>query len=320
MTLVLGTAASAHPLAPALLELREAADGTADVRWKTSRLRPRGVRLEPVLPAECQALSAPTASEDTQSVSISWRVDCGSAGLVGKRVAVTGLETARIDVLLRVTLADGRQVRVILNGAESALTIPERQPKSAVLASYLELGAMHILTGPDHLLFVFGLLLLTPSTRPLLKTLTAFTLGHSVTLSLAALGITNVPSGIVELLIAISVLMLAVELASAHARKRPSLLRRQPWLMAGLFGLLHGMGFAGALTEIGLPGGEIPLALFSFNVGIELGQLAFVAVILALRTALRGSLDRAPAWAARVPAYGIGIAAAYWCFERVGQL
>ena len=180
----------------------------------------------------------------------------------------------------------------------------------------MALGIEHILTGPDHLLFVFGLLLLLATTTGLLvQTITAFTLGHSITLSAAALGLTSVPSRPVEVLIAVSVLALAVELA--RDSDRPTLMRRFPWVIALGFGLLHGFGFAGALAEAGLPPGDIPLALVSFNAGIELGQLAFVATVLAAAALAARWLPALAPRAHRPAVYGMGILAAFWCFERV---
>jgi hypothetical protein len=311
--------AGAHPLAPALLELRAGSDGLVHVHWKTSSLRPRGVDLAPQLPGHCEPVSEVVQSIDAQSVSLRWTEDCGPSGLVGNEVGVAGFGLVRIDVILRVELPDGRVVTGVLRGDTPGMTIPERQSKSEVGASYLELGFGHILGGPDHLLFVLGLLLLVGRARPLVKTITAFTLGHSLTLSWVALGFARVPSGPVELGIAASVLMLAVELATPPG-PHPGMLRRRPWLMACGFGLLHGLGFAGALAEVGLPQEEIPLALFSFNLGIELGQLVFVGAIGVLFLATRRLRARAPIWLARVPAYGIGCFAAYWCFERAAAL
>lgn len=311
--------AGAHPLAPALLELRADADGLVDVHWKTSSLRPRGVDLSPELPRHCEPVSEIAQSGDAQSVSLRWTLDCGPSGLVGHEVGVAGFGPVGIDVIVRVELPDGRVVTGVLRGDAPAMTIAARQSKTEVGVSYLELGFEHILGGPDHLLFVLGLLLLVGQARPLVKTITAFTLGHSLTLSWVTLGFARVPSGPVELLIAVSVLALAVELATP-AGAEPGVLRRRPWLMACGFGLLHGLGFAGALAEVGLPRQEIPLALFSFNLGIELGQLVFVAAIGVLFAATRRSRARAPIWLARVPAYGIGCFAAYWCFERAAAL
>jgi hypothetical protein len=312
--------AAGHPLAPALLELEARADGRVDVHWKTSRLRPRGVELAPRLPEDCARTAAARTGGDEQSVSTRWTVDCGPRGLVGRSVGVEGLGPVPIDVVLRIALSDGRVVNRILRSGEPELVVPARPAKRAVFDSYLRLGVDHILGGPDHLLFVLGLLLLVLRPRPLVKTVTAFTIGHSVTLSLVALGLARVPSGPVELLIAISVLVLAVEIADAGEGDAPDAIRRRPWWMAFGFGLLHGMGFAGALAEVGLPQAEIPLALLAFNVGIELGQLAFVALVGVGYLALRSRLARLPSGWLRVPAYAIGSCAALWCFERAATL
>ena len=314
--LLLSSELPAHPLAPGLLELHEQAAGEVHVRFRVSRLRPRGSDLTPALPASCPPSSQQRASEDGSAVTFEWTLQCAGESLGGQRVGVDGIGRAKVDVLLRVVLRDDRVISRILNSSEPDLLIPGRQSRARVMRDYTGLGIAHILGGLDHLLFVFGLLILVTGARALIETITAFTLGHSITLSLAALGLANVPSRPVELLIALSVLLLAVEIARPKAAARGRLARR-PWLMAASFGLLHGMGFAGALREIGLPQEEIPLALFSFNIGIEIGQLAFVATVLVLRRALRAPLDRAPAWLARVPAYAIGSAAAFWCIERV---
>ena len=318
--LLLPGVAPGHPLAPALLELKTLGDGLAEVAWKTSRLRPRGADIRPVLPAGCPALADPTVDEDQQSVTLRWTIQCpGGQGLVGREVAVLGLEATRIDVLVRVALADGRIVSTVLRAGDSEFLIPARPEKGQVLEAYIGLGFEHILSGPDHLLFVLGLILIVLGLRPLVKTVTAFTVGHSITLSIVALGLVRVPSALIEILIAGSVLLLAVELTT-RTPERPSLLRRKPWLMALFFGLLHGMGFAGALAEIGLPDDEIPLALFAFNVGIELGQLAFVAVILAAGALLRGPLSHTPDWLRPAPAYAIGSLAVYWILERTAAI
>ena len=310
------TATPAHPLAPALLQLREQADGKVEVSWKTSVLQVRGSRVLPELPPTCERVGQGTAKEEGDSVTETWTIDCGADGLVGKTVAVTGLGEGRNDALLRIALADGRVMQEVLRVGAATFTIPETGRPSSVLFGYIRLGFDHILTGLDHLLFVFGLLLLATSTRLLIETVTAFTVGHSITLSLAALGIAKVPSGPVEVLIAASIFVLAVELARGP-RTSPTLLRRFPWVMAFLFGLLHGLGFAGALREIGLPPDDIPLSLFSFNVGIEAGQLAFVFVILVAGFALRRFLERLPAWSERIPVYGIGCLSAYWVLDRL---
>jgi hydrogenase/urease accessory protein HupE len=206
-------------------------------------------------------------------------------------------------------------VRAVLTGGEPRLRVPEREQRGAVFSSYLGLGFEHILSGVDHLLFVLGLILLVSGMRALVATVTAFTLGHSVTLSAAALGFVHFPTRWAETLIAFSIALLANELVRGE-REAPSPMRRRPWAMSASFGLLHGFGFAGALAEVGLPGDEIPLALFAFNVGIELGQLCFVVAVVALRGAFGRWLALVPARFAPLPAYAIGTLAAYWCFQR----
>ena len=306
-----GTTAVAHPLAPALLELKESPGGEVEVLWKRPSLSVPGSRLEPVVPAECPALSPPRAEEQGVAVLLRWRIDCGAEGLVGRPVRIDGLGAARIDTLVRIELADGRTVQRVLRRAEPQMIVPAKASRWTVFVDYMTIGFEHILSGADHLLFVFGLFLLCVSMKPLVKTVTAFTVGHSVTLSLAALGYTNLPSGPIEVLIAASVLALAVELA----RNEPdsTLMRRHPWPMALAFGLLHGMGFAGALREVGLPSGEIPVALFSFNVGIELGQLAFVIALVALAPLVNRLPFPIPQ---RAAVYGMGSLAAFWVIER----
>jgi hydrogenase/urease accessory protein HupE len=315
------TSASGHPLAPALFEISEIAPGRADVLWRTSRLQPRGSKLRPTLTPECDVLGVPEMREVDRAVEVRWSIDCGSEGLVGRRVAVEGLDRARIDALVRIVLADGRTISRVLRSRDPILEIPARQSRTEVMRVYAALGIEHILTGVDHLFFVFGLLLLIAGARKLVQTISAFTVGHSLTLTLAALGVTKIPPGPVELLIAISVLLLAVELAhTLHPERPPGAIARRPWAMGLSFGLLHGMGFAGALREIGLPQEEITVALFSFNLGIEIGQLAFVAVVLTALRFGRPWLDRAPRWLEPLPAYGLGAMAAYWCFERASGL
>jgi hydrogenase/urease accessory protein HupE len=312
------SAASAHPLAPALLSLEVDDSGEVEVRWKVSRLRPSGTDVRPVLPAHCATIVEPSVVVEDNAVSEQWRVDCGSEGLIGHTLAVRGLEKSRTDALILARLADGRSVRGLVNAERAAFLVPERESALSVARAYAELGIEHLLTGLDHVLFVVGLVLLVSGWRSLLATITAFTVGHSVTLSLAVMGIVNVPSRLFELAIAFSILILGAELA--RRPPKPSWLRRRPWAMAFGFGLLHGLGFAGALTEIGLPEGDLPLALFSFNVGVEIGQLLIVAPLVAAIAIAGDRLQRIPPALARVPAYVIGSLAAYWCLERAALI
>jgi hydrogenase/urease accessory protein HupE len=309
----------AHPLAPALLELVEQPDGRVEVLWKRSSLSVPGSDIQPVVPEACPSEDRPTFEEQGVAVLVRWTIDCGETGLVGQPVRIDGLGPAKIDTLVRIELADGRQIQRVLRRSEPSMVVPARASKWNVFVDYLTIGFDHILTGFDHLLFVFGLFLLCTSTKPLVKTVTSFTVGHSITLSLAALGYAQLPSGPIEALIAASVLALAVELA--RDASKVTLMRRHPWPMALLFGLLHGMGFAGALREVGLPQGEIPMALFSFNVGIELGQLVFVlGLVVAALVLARVPLRMPISTPRRAAVYVMGSLAAFWTIERTAAI
>ena len=315
LVLAAAGAAGAHPLAPSLLDLHERGDGLVDVGWKTPLVQPRASALAPVLPPRCRPLGPSAVSEESGGVWTRWIVDCGGGSLVGESVGITADAALGVGAVIHVTLADGRVAETVVTPARPLFVVPARPERLAVAREYVRLGIEHILTGPDHLLFVFGLLLLAGSARRLLATVTAFTCGHSVTLTLAALGIVDFPSRPIEAAIAGSVLLLAIELARRPAT--PTLMQRRPWAMAAAFGLLHGLGFAAALRDAGLPAGSIPLALGSFNVGIELGQLAFVLTALAAWR-LAPVPARVPAWLRQVPVYAMGSVAASWWLERMG--
>lgn len=311
----LASPVAAHPLAPALLGLVEQDSGRVEVLWKQSALARPGTRVEPILPAACPALGRPELEEREGALRLRWSIDCGEQGLVGQRLRIDGLDAARIDGLVRIELADGRRIQRVLRAGAPEMRVPARASRTRVFVDYARIGLAHILSGADHLLFVFGLFLLCAGLKPLVQTVTAFTAGHSVTLSLAALGHVSLPPGPVELLIAVSVLALAVELA--RDAPRPTWMRRHPWAMALGFGLLHGLGFAGALREVGLPAGEIPMALLSFNLGIEIGQLAFVVALLALVPWIRRLPVRLPR---RSSVYAMGSLAAFWVFQRAAAV
>lgn len=313
--LLISASAFGHAFAPALLEIRETGPGQANVRWKQPALKVSGSGLYPILPPGCHERGEHRAGTEDTGVVETWDIDC-PGGLVGQTVGVEGIAASRANVLLRLVLADGRSVRQVLTADASKFVVPEREGKASVLAGYGRLGVEHILTGFDHLLFVLGLVMLVKGGRRLLWTVTAFTLGHSVTLALAVLGVVHVPQAPTEAGIALSIYILAVQLAPRRAQTPPPM-ARYPWLMAGPFGLLHGLGFAGALAGVGLPDGEIPLALFAFNVGIELGQLLFVGAVLALGMGLRALPLRWPGAVAYLPVYAMGSLAAFWFYQRV---
>jgi hypothetical protein len=305
----------AHPLDPALLELWESGDGAVEVLWRLPLTQPTDAALHPVLPDRCPPASAPEVSQSGVHVTQRWRLACGTRRLVGERVGVEGLRERKTEALLRVHLADGRMAQAVLRGNAPFFTVPPRAGLLDVVHAYLALGLEHILTGPDHLLFILGLVLLVRG-RQLWWTITAFTLGHSVTLSLAVLGFVHIPPRPVEALIAGSIFVVAVEL-TRQVQGHTLWMGRVPWAMAWAVGLLHGLGFAGALAQVGLPAHDIPLALVSFNGGIEGGQLLFVGLVLAVRAALGLSPIPWPSAAALIPAYAIGSLAAFWVLERV---
>jgi hydrogenase/urease accessory protein HupE len=310
--------AMAHQFAPALLEIEELSAEEAAVRWKQPAVRVQGSQLRPVLPVECEGIGDPEVRKEGTGIRARWKIRC-PGGLAGKSVGVEGIAGSQADVLLRVTLRDGRRIRHVLKAEAPSFAIDADGSRAGVFKDYAALGIEHILLGWDHLLFVLALVLLVGWGRSLVWTITSFTAGHSVTLALASLGVVYVPQAPIEAAIALSIYFLAVELTSARTGKR-TLTQKSPWAVAAGFGLLHGLGFAGALAEVGLPTAEIPLALFSFNVGIELGQLAFVGAVLLAAAALRRVPVAWPRWTKAVPAYGIGTMAAFWFLERAVPL
>jgi hydrogenase/urease accessory protein HupE len=315
----LARSARAHPLAPSLLDVRLGADGRADVLFKTPALQPAGSRIEPLLPDHCRPQGDPEVTEEGSAALVRLRVDCGERGLVGARLGFSGLSDSRTNALVRVELPGGFVQRGVVHGGEPTLEVTGAPSAWQTARDYVWLGFGHILGGIDHLLFVLGLLVLVRGARMLVETVTAFTLGHSVTLSLAALGFVRAPTGPIEVAIAASIVWLAVEIAQPSS-DRPASPWRRPRTLAGGFGLLHGFGFAGALAEVGLPAADIPLALGGFNLGIELGQLCFVALLVAIHLALRRLGMLAPAWGSRALAYSIGSLASFWMFERAASL
>jgi len=220
------------------------------------------------------------------------------------------------NALMRIEFADGMMWTQRLTPMHSSVSIPEQASALDVTGVYLKLGVEHILLGIDHLLFVLALLLITQGTWRLVKTITAFTVAHSITLGLATLGFVHVPSPPVEAVIALSIVFLAAEIV--HARRgKAGITARAPWIVAFVFGLVHGFGFAGALSEVGLPQGQIPLALLFFNVGVEAGQLLFIAAILGSLAVFRRTRLPLPGWTILMLPYTIGVVAMFWLVQRV---
>jgi len=310
--------ALAHRLSPAYFGLTETAVDRFDVQWKVSISGGLAAVLEPQIPDGCSLTEAVRTYvvDDVRFQHAS--LEC-PGGVAGKTFTVNGLPATQTDVLLRVDYLDGSASNRRLTPDAPAVTIPERPSEFEIVRTYLVLGVEHILLGIDHLLFVLALLLLVSGAGRLVATVTAFTVAHSITLGAATLGFVHVPSAPVEATIALSILFLAAELARRQARTTSAaanLTTRFPWLVAFAFGLLHGFGFAGALSEVGMPEQAIPLALLFFNVGVELGQLVFIAAVFGLIWLVHLTAVRVPRVAKPAVAYGIGSVAAFWVVER----
>ncbi len=313
--------ARAHEVRPALVQIVESPSGAAEVTWKQPVAGEVAIRLSPRLSGG--ALDRPPDSETvTQAYRIRvWRLPA-DARLAGQTLSVEGLDMTVTDVLVQARLSQG-EISTVLKPSRPSLRLAVDTPVGTAVPAYLRMGIEHILTGFDHLAFVLGLLLLIGLNRGVVKAVTAFTLAHSVTLAGAALGWVQVDPAMIEVLVALSIVFVALELVPRPGRP-PSLTRRRPWLVALAFGLLHGFAFAGALSQIGLPKDAAPQALFLFNLGVEIGQLVFIAaaslVILGLRR-LRPILPfDTGALTQLAPAYAIGGLSAYWLIARLAGL
>jgi hydrogenase/urease accessory protein HupE len=314
-SLVAAGSTFAHPLSPGLLQLEELGGGRYSVLWKLPATSFDAVRLVPDLPATCHDAAEPTTTDTGVAILTRWIVDCGDADLAGGTVRVVGLEQSSNDVLLSIVSSRGARLTAVLTASVPAYTVPSVPGLGRVLTDYGALGVRHILTGYDHVLFVIALTLLVGRLRDLAIAVTGFTLGHSLTLSLATLNLVQIAPAPVEALIAASIVVLAAEVAARGYRT--TLVTRAPWLVTAIFGLFHGLGFAGALREIGLPYRQTVPALAAFNVGVELGQLGIVCVCLAIGALLRRVRAPQALRDARLAAYAIGVLAAFWTFERI---
>jgi len=302
----------AHRFAPSLLQIQQVTEDSFAVTWKTPIQSASDVALEPVLPENCRNEEiSPWIQEGTGKLQ-QRRVRCED-GLIERVIAVRGIPENQSSVMLNISLLEGESHQAVLNPEATSFRVPREPNSRQVIGRYTVLGAEHIWAGIDHLLFVLGLLLLVGGGTRLIWTITAFTAGHSVTLAMVTLGVFDYPVALIEFLIAFSIFVLAIELTRERGQSK---LWRHPWWLAGGFGLLHGMGFAGALADTGLPQANVPLALLFFNIGIEAGQLAFIAVLLGLGfLARRLSPAYSAAWV-QLPVAVLGIASAMWCIER----
>jgi hypothetical protein len=276
------------------------------------------LHLEPVFPEGCSFRSG-SGTELTPGALLTRGTMTCKDGLAGKTFRVDGLEATLTDVLVRVHHLDGRTETHLLRPVEPAVTFGASTTAVGRAAAYLRIGIEHILLGVDHLLFVLGLMLIVGNRWMLFKTITAFTAAHSLTLAIATLGYASAPLQPLNASIALSILFLGPEIVRVW-RGETSFTIRHPWVVAFAFGLLHGFGFASGLAAMGLPKAEIPLALLLFNVGVEVGQLAFVFLMLAMAWSFRQLEIRWARWAAALPGYAVGTLGAFWTIQRTAVL
>ena len=313
--------AFADEIRPGYLELKEASPNIFSVLWKVPAKGYKKLGLKAQLPVNCKNKTPLNGRFVGGAYIQRWMVDCED-GLIERSISIEGLESTNTDVLLRMEFMEGSSQSIRLTPAQPSFQIPAEASSLQIIRTYTGLGVEHILLGIDHLLFVFALLLIVKDLRRLIWTVTAFTIAHSITLAGATLGYLYAPQQPVEAIIALSIVFLAVEIVHGQ-QGQPRLTHRAPWIVAFSFGLLHGFGFAGALSEVGLPQNAIPLALLFFNLGVEIGQLLFVATVVILAKLIAGYLSRMevskfdyPAWGQRAVAYVIGPVAFYWVIER----
>ncbi|WP_298853092.1 HupE/UreJ family protein [uncultured Ruegeria sp.] len=307
--------ATAHALDPGYLEVRQITSDTWSVHWRIPDVNGKPMTIDAVLPDGCTPGRGPAPISDGRAWVSSWVVEC-RADIAGQPIQIEGLAAQRNDVLVRVQplLAEPSTLRFTPDSAVQ--NIPIEQTTWSVFSAYFQLGFEHILEGWDHLLFVFALFILVRDPWRLVGAVTAFTLAHSITLALATLGVLNVPGPPVEAVIALSIVFLAMEIVKG-GEGRFRLSKQKPWIVCFGFGLLHGLGFAGALAGIGLPSNDIPAALLAFNLGVEAGQLSFVGALAFLVIVWRSLALPISQMATLVTAYGIGSVSMYWLIERI---
>jgi hydrogenase/urease accessory protein HupE len=313
-TLVAHIKAFTHEMRPALLQIRQIDASHYEMTWKIPRRDNMVIRLSPVFPNWFQVRVSGTPRESGEGALYSYMVNANQ-DIHGMQIRIEGIEASLVDVLIYVELFNGERFSLMAQPSRPTVIIPDKESFFATARTYLLLGLEHILFGPDHLLFVLALLLIVSGTRRMIWTITAFTIAHSLTLSLSVLGFIGLPGPPVEACIALSIMFLAWELLKRQQGERV-ISAEKPWLVSFSFGLLHGLGFASALHEVGLPQTQVPAALAFFNVGVELGQLFFIFGTLLILKLARKLLNVSAIWP-KVAAYAIGSVAAFWLIDRI---
>lgn len=315
----LSTRVLSHESQPGMLNLNQLSDTRYEVVWRAPIYygKPHPARLE--LPEAWQIVGETTVRQLPDSALHRRIVDLGDGFINGSIIRFKGLESTITDVFVRITRLDGSETSLVVRPTQPFAELRGERPWYVSSGEYLVLGFHHILMGIDHLLFVLGLLIIVNSRSMLIKTITSFTVAHSITLAIATLGYVRVPSPPLNAAIALSILFLGPEIVRVW-RGETSFTIRHPWVVAFGFGLLHGFGFASGLSTVGMPMAEIPLALLMFNIGVEFGQLVFVILILLITRSLRILEFRWPGWVEYVPGYAIGSLGAYWTIQRTAMM
>ncbi|MFC3879575.1 HupE/UreJ family protein [Algoriphagus namhaensis] len=304
----------AHEVRPAFLQIQEQSPNSYAILWKVPRTVDKVLNIQPKF-ENSFTLSETSPPRILEAfVLYSYQLE-GEQSIANTKLSIDQLNSTGTDVLVDIQLLNGEHHSFLLRPTQNSILIPETTNKWNVAKTYVILGIEHILMGFDHLLFVLALVIITTGFKTLLKTITAFTLAHSITLSFSALGIANLPGPPVEAVIALSIVFLALEILKIQ-KGHSSLTSQKPWIVAFAFGLLHGFGFAGALEEIGLPQNEITLALATFNIGVELGQILFVLVVLVLLRLVQ-AIPPSKEWTKKLVPYAIGSMAVFWLIERI---
>ena len=309
LEVVSGDFAIAHEIRPAYLQITEVGKGDANyhILWKQPVVQNRGLPIDPVFSDECELSDLSPPEVTSVAILYNWQTECD---LSETSIHVTGLMVNHTDVLVRVETLDDEVENYVLRPSNPTLDLKEG---GAPALDYFIIGVDHLVFGIDHVLFVIGLFLFIQAPIALIKTITAFTVSHSITLALSVLGLVKLDQGPIELVIALSILFLARELVQEES-KRSRLTLGRPWVMAFFFGLLNGLGFAGALADIGLPKDDLWLSLLLFNLGIEAGQIAVILVLAIVAWAL--SQINWKQYFNTLAAWGMGSVAAFWTIDR----
>lgn len=309
----------AHESQPGLLELKQLGPERYEIIWRAPIYYGNPHPAEPRLPEDWQLVGAPTVRQLPDSALHRRVVDVPGGSIDGRVIRFPGLEETITDVFVRISRLDGSEASLVVRPTQPFAALRGERPWYVSFSEYLLLGFNHILLGIDHLLFVLGLLIIVRGWRMLVKTVTAFTVAHSITLAIATLGYATIPGPPLNAAIALSILFLGPEIVRVW-RRQTSFTIEHPWVVAFAFGLLHGFGFATGLSMVGMPKAEIPLALLSFNIGVELGQLGFVILMLILYRSLKVLQFSWPRWVELAPGYVIGSLGAFWTIQRTAMM